>query len=132
MMTDPIADMLTRIRNAGRVQHAQTRCPASKLKLAIVKVLAEEGFVSGVSQIGDDNKKPEMVIDMRYDASGQTMIASIQRVSKPGRRTYLRSSEVEPVKSGLGMTILSTSKGVMCDRDARAQNIGGEVLCEVW
>lgn len=131
MMTDPIADLITRIRNAGRVQHAQTRCPSSNLKLAVATVLTSEGFLAGVSTEEKD-KKIDLVIDLRYDDSGRSMIDSIQRVSKPGRRVYVGASEVSTVRSGLGMSILSTSKGVMCDRDARAENVGGEVLCEVW
>lgn len=131
MMTDPIADLITRIRNAGSVQHAQTRCPSSKLKLAVASVLTSEGFLAGVTTEEKD-KKIDLVIDLRYDDSGRSLIDSIQRVSKPGRRVYVGASEVSAVRNGLGMSILSTSKGVMCDRDARAQKVGGEVLCEVW
>ena len=131
MMTDPIADLITRIRNAGRVQHAQTRCPSSNLKLAVATVLTSEGFLAGVSTEEKD-KKIDLVIDLRYEDSGRSMIDSIQRVSKPGRRVYVGASEVSSVRSGLGMSILSTSKGVMCDRDARSEKVGGEVLCEVW
>tara|TARA_B100002052_G_scaffold229346_1_gene211941 strand:+ start:194 stop:589 length:396 start_codon:yes stop_codon:yes gene_type:complete len=131
MMTDPLGDMLTRIRNASNVQHAQTRCPSSKLKVAVAQVLLSEGFIAGVS-VEDNEKKAELVMDLRYDVSGKSMIDSIQRVSKPGRRVYVGASEVQSVRNGLGMSILSTSKGVLCDRDARAQNVGGEVICEVW
>jgi small subunit ribosomal protein S8 len=131
MMTDPIADMLTRIRNAGQVQHKQTSCPASKLKLAVAKVLTAEGFISGYTTEGETTK-PTLVLDLRYNDEGRTMIDSISRVSKPGRRVYVGVNDVPKVRSGLGMAILSTSKGVMCDRDARAHNVGGEVLCEVW
>lgn len=131
MMTDPLGDMLTRIRNASRVLHAQTRCPSSKLKVAVAEVLLKEGFISGLS-VEENDKKAELVMDLRYDGAGHSMIDSIQRVSKPGRRIYVGASEVESVRNGLGMSILSTSKGVMCDRDARAQNVGGEVICEVW
>ena len=131
MMTDPMGDMLTRIRNASRVQHSETRCSSSKLKLAVAEVLSKEGFLSGVS-VEDIDKKPELVMNLRYDGSGRSMIDSIQRVSKPGRRVYVGAAEVATVRNGLGMSILSTSKGVMCDRDARAQKVGGEVICEVW
>ena len=131
MMTDPMSDMLTRIRNASRVQHSETRCSSSKLKLAVAEVLTKEGFLAGVS-VEDKDKKLELVMNLRYDGSGRSMIESIQRVSKPGRRVYVGAGEVATVRNGLGMSILSTSKGVMCDRDARAQKVGGEVICEVW
>ncbi len=131
MMTDPIGDMLTRIRNAGRVKHVQTVCPASKLKLAIAQVLSAEGFIEGVAS-SEEAEKPTLVLRLRYNAAGEAMIDSIQRVSKPGRRVYVGAGEVPKVRNGLGMAILSTSKGVMCDRDARTQNVGGEVICEVW
>jgi small subunit ribosomal protein S8 len=131
MMTDPIGDMLTRIRNAGRVNHAEVRCPASRLKAAVAKVLSEEGFISGF-RTEENGSKPVLVIDLRYSKDGDAMIDSVQRVSRPGRRVYLGASEIREVRGGLGMTILSTSHGVMCDRDARTQKVGGEVLCEVW
>jgi small subunit ribosomal protein S8 len=131
MMTDPIGDMLTRIRNAGRVRHAEVRCPSSKLKIAVAKVLSEEGFV-GPFRTEDADKKPILVIDLRYSSNGDAMIGNIQRVSRPGRRVYLGASDVREVRSGLGMTILSTSNGVICDRDARSKKVGGEVICEVW
>jgi len=131
MMTDPIGDMLTRIRNAGRVRHAEVRCPSSKLKIAVAKVLSEEGFI-GPFRTEDADKKPVLVIDLRYSSNGDAMIDNIQRVSRPGRRVYLGASDVREVRSGLGMTILSTSNGVICDRDARSKKVGGEVICEVW
>ncbi|HIL80142.1 MAG TPA: 30S ribosomal protein S8 [Myxococcales bacterium] len=131
MMTDPIGDMLTRIRNAGRVNHAEVRCSSSQLKVAVAKVLSEEGFVAGF-RIEDSENKPILVVDLRYSKSGDAMIDSVQRVSRPGRRVYLGASDLKEVRGGLGMTILSTSHGVMCDRDARKQKVGGEVLCEVW
>ncbi len=131
MMTDPVGDMLTRIRNAARVRHAETRCPASKLKLAVAEVLASEGFIQSV-RVADDSEKPELVLELRYADSGDTIIDGLKRVSKPGRRVYVGAKEVARVRNGLGMSIISTSKGVLCDRDARAQKVGGEVLCEVW
>ena len=131
MMTDPVGDMLTRIRNAGSVRHAETRCPASKLKLAVANVLSAEGFIGGVGT-DDASSKPTLVLQLRYNDEGRTLIDGIRRVSKPGRRVYVGASEVPSVRSGLGMAILSTSKGVMCDRDARAQNVSSEVICEVW
>ena len=131
MMTDPVGDMLARIRNAGGARHAQVSCPASKLKLAVAQVLSDEGFVGSVSNDGDD-KKPTMTIDLRYQDDGKLMIEGMRRVSKPGRRIYVGAGEVKQVRAGLGMAILSTSKGVICARDARAQQVGGEVICEVW
>jgi small subunit ribosomal protein S8 len=130
MMTDPIADMLTRIRNAGRVGHAETRCPASKLKTSLARVLTEEGFISGIRS--EETPFPTLVLELRYADEGRPMIDGIKRVSCPSRRVYLGGSEIPRVRNGLGMLVLSTSKGVMCDRDARAAKVGGEVLCEVW
>lgn len=131
MMTDPVGDMLARIRNAGGARHAQVSCPASKLKLAVAQVLSDEGFVGAVSNDGDE-KKPTMTIDLRYQDDGKLMIEGMRRVSKPGRRIYVGAGDVKQVRAGLGMAILSTSKGVICDRDARDQKVGGEVICEVW
>ena len=131
MMTDPVGDMLARIRNAGGARHAQMSCPASKLKLAVAKVLSSEGFVGEVS-VDADEKKPTLTIDLRYQDDGRLMIEGMRRVSKPGRRIYVGADDVKQVRAGLGMSILSTSKGVLCDRDARAEKVGGEVICEVW
>ena len=130
MMTDPIADMLTRIRNAGSVGHSETRCPFSKLKISIAKVLAAEGFISDVRS--EQGRFETLILELRYADEGRHMIDGIKRVSSPGRRVYVGGSEIPRVRNGLGMLVLSTSKGVMCDRDARAANIGGEVICEVW
>ncbi len=132
MMTDPIGDMLTRIRNAGSVKHAATSCPSSKLKLSIAKVLSDEGFISDYSAEPGDNNKTTLHLTLRYTDSGDHMIDEIHRVSKPGCRVYVGSNEIPKVRNGLGMAVLSTSKGVMCDRDAREQKVGGEILCEVW
>ncbi|MBW2273309.1 MAG: 30S ribosomal protein S8 [Deltaproteobacteria bacterium] len=131
MMTDPIGDMLTRIRNAGGARHTVTRCPSSKLKEAVAQVLSEEGFIGDVSIEGDEGRK-NLVLGIRYRDDGSTMIDSLQRVSKPGRRVYVGAKEVPRVRNGLGMVVLSTSKGVMCDRSAREASVGGEVICEVW
>jgi small subunit ribosomal protein S8 len=131
MMTDPVGDMLARIRNAGGARHAQTTCPASKLKQAVAQVLSTEGFIGDVSNDGDP-KKPTLTIDLRYQDNGKLMIEGMRRVSKPGRRIYVAADEVKQVRAGLGMSVLSTSKGVLCDRDARAAKVGGEVICEVW
>ncbi len=131
MMTDPIGDMLARIRNAGGARHAQMSCPASKLKLAVAEVLSAEGFVGAVAIDGDE-KKPTLTVELRYQEDGRQMIEGMRRVSKPGRRMYLGAGEVKQVRAGLGMAVLTTSKGVLCDRDARAAKVGGEVICEVW
>ena len=131
MMTDPVSDMLTRIRNAGQARHKETRCPASQLKLAVAQVLRAEGFLGDVEE-DDSGTHKQLVLGIRYSENGSEMIDSIQRVSKPGRRVYVGASEVPRVRNGLGTAVLSTSKGVMCDRDAREAGVGGEVLCEVW
>ena len=131
MMTDPIADMLTRIRNAGRAGHTQIACPASKLKAAVAKVLSKEGFVGQVRLEGE-GARTRLLIDLRYRDEGTLMIDGIRRVSKPSCRVFVGASEIPKVRNGLGIAVLSTSRGVMCDRDARAANVGGELLCEVW
>ena len=131
MMTDPLGDMLARIRNAGGARHAQMSCPSSKLKLAVAQVLSAEGFVGAVSTDGDD-KKLTLTVELRYQDDGRQMIEGMRRVSKPGRRIYLGAGDVKQVRAGLGMAVLTTSQGVLCDRDARVAKVGGEVLCEVW
>jgi small subunit ribosomal protein S8 len=131
MMTDPIADMLTRIRNAGRARHAFATCPTSKLKMAVAKVMSDEGFIGEVTQDASGTH-PAIKIGIRYADDGRWMIDGIRRISRPGRRVYVGAGEVPMVRNGLGMMVLSTSRGVMCDRDARSAHIGGEVLCEVW
>lgn len=131
MMTDPLGDMLTRIRNAGRAKHHETHCAASKLKLAVARVLSQEGFVGEVStQAGESHDV--MKIGIRYRDDGRVMVDGIRRISSPGRRVYVGAKEIPLVRKGLGMAILSTPKGVLCDRDAREAKVGGEVLCEVW
>jgi len=131
MTTDPLSDLLTRIRNAGMARHAQTRCPASKLKKAVAQVMKDEGFLVDVEE-DRSGKHPELVITIRYGENGKPITDGIRRVSTPGRRVYVDSKDVQSVRNGLGISILSTSRGVLCDRDARAQRVGGEVLCEVW
>jgi small subunit ribosomal protein S8 len=131
MLTDPIADMLTRIRNAGHARHARTTCPASKQKLAIAKVLAEGGFVGEV-RLEEREGRNVLVVDLRYDDDGRPLIAGIRRISKPGRRVYVGSGEIPRVRSGLGLAVVSTSRGILSDRAAREAKLGGELLCEVW
>jgi len=130
-MTDPIADMLTRIRNAITARKAKVIMPASKMKARIAEVLREEGFV-GVISSEEDGKQGLLSIELRYDNNNHNAIQGIRRVSKPGQRTYARHTGLPKVRSGLGIAILTTSKGVMTEREARKQGLGGELLCEVW
>ncbi|MDQ7994180.1 MAG: 30S ribosomal protein S8 [Propionicimonas sp.] len=132
-MTDPIADMLTRLRNANVAMHDEVLMPASKQKEALAGVLVKEGYIVGFS-IDENTKGPGKVlkIDMKYSAERRRVISGIRRVSKPGLRVYRKHNEVERVLGGLGIAVLSTSKGLMTDREARRQRVGGEVLCHVW
>jgi small subunit ribosomal protein S8 len=131
MMTDPIADMLTRIRNAGEARHVEATCPSSKLKLAIARVLEQEGFLGSV-RVEARAGHPVLVMQIRYDETGTALIDGIRRVSKPGRRVYAARGELPKVRSGLGVAVLSTSRGVLSDRAAREARVGGEIVCEVW
>jgi small subunit ribosomal protein S8 len=131
MMTDPIADMLTRIRNAGVAQHTEASCPSSKMKLAIANVLKEAGFLGDV-RVETRDGHPLLVMGIRYYSSGKALIGGIRRVSKPGRRVYVSSDEVPKVRNGLGVALISTSKGILSDQAAREASVGGEIVCEVW
>jgi len=131
MMTDPIADMLTRIRNAGLARHDRTELPASRLKEAVAKILKSEGFIADVRPSeGEGDKK--LTIVLKYGRDRQSAIDGVRRVSRPGRRVYVRHDRIPRVFSGLGISILSTSRGLMSDREARRQKLGGELMCEVW
>ena len=130
-MTDPIADMLTRIRNAITARKAKVIMPASKMKARIAEVLKHEGFVGAISS-EEDGKQGLLSIELRYDNNNHNAIQGIRRVSKPGQRSYARHDNLPKVRSGLGIAILTTSKGVMTEREARKQGLGGELLCEVW
>ncbi len=130
-MTDPIADMLTRIRNAGMAQHPKLDMPSSNVKVAIAEVLKELGYIKNFKMISDD-LQGVLRVYMKYDEQNVAVIHEITRVSKPGRRVYVGNDEIPRVKNGLGAAILSTSKGVMDDVAARDANIGGEVLCTIW
>jgi small subunit ribosomal protein S8 len=130
-MTDPIADMLTRIRNAITARKAKVIMPSSKMKQHIAAVLKSEGFVNGVSS-EEDGKQGLLTIELRYDNNNHNAIQGIRRVSKPGQRMYSRTDQLPRVRSGLGIAILTTSRGIMTEREARKQNVGGELLCEVW
>ncbi len=131
-MTDPIADLLTRIRNAQRAGHSTVLIPRSKLKLEIVKILKDEGFVEGY--IDDDSKNHQGIIKvfLRYEGGQQGVIRGLTRISKPGRRVYVGKDGIPRVRDGLGIAILTTPRGVLTDNQARRAGVGGEVLCHVW
>lgn len=129
MYTDPISDFLTRIRNAQAAHHETVTVPGSKLKLALAKVLEQEGFISGVSE---KTEGPKKILELRLKYLGKTpFIRSLTRVSTPGRRVYKKATELKSVLSGQGISVLSTSAGLMSNRDARKRKLGGEVLCEI-
>ena len=130
MMTDPIADMLTRIRNAVRVEHPTVDIPLSKVKRGVADVLKREGYIWDWEEV-EEQPVSALRLVLKYP-DGESVIQKIQRVSKPGRRIYNRSRDLRPVLNGLGISIISTSSGVLSDREARSQNIGGEVLCQIW
>lgn len=133
MMTDPIADMLTRIRNAVRVELPAVEMPLSKVKRGVAEVLKREGYIWDFHEEGDGDKpQKQLYIDLKYGPNGERVIRHIKRVSKPGRRVYSRSSDLKPVLNGLGISIISTRRGVISDREARQKKLGGEVLCELW
>ncbi len=131
MLTDPIADMLTRIRNAGQARHRDVTCASSRVRLAVARVLAEEGFL-GTVKVEAREGRPALVMGVRYDENGKPVIDGIRRVSRPGRRVYVGCGEIRKVRNGLGVAVVSTSRGVLSDRAAREAGVGGEVLCEVW
>jgi small subunit ribosomal protein S8 len=131
-MSDPIADMLTRIRNAGRAKFPSVDIPASNQKVAMAKVMKEEGYIRNYKFVKDD-KQGILRVFLKYDAKNNThAIYRIERVSKPSRRVYVQSKDIRPYLNGMGVALLSTSKGIMTDRQARKDNIGGEVLCQMW
>ncbi len=131
MMTDPIADMLTRIRNAALARHDRTEMPYSRLKEHVARVLKNEGFVDDVRVSEGDGHK-QLTVVLRYGRDRQSALDGVRRVSTPGRRVYVRHDRIPRVLSGMGVSILSTSRGVMTDKDARKQRVGGELICEVW
>jgi len=131
VMTDPIADMLTRIRNANVVKHEKLELPASKIKQEIADILKREGFVKSYELI-EDNKQGILRIFLKYGVNEERVITGIKRISKPGLRVYAKATEVPRVLNGLGIAIVSTSKGVLSDKEARNQSVGGEVLAYVW
>ena len=131
-MTDPIADMLTRIRNGLQAGHETVDVPASKVKVEIARILKQEGFINGYSVAGETAKEKTITIELKYGPDNQKVITGLKRISKPGLRVYAKGDNVPRVLNGLGVAIISTSKGLMSDRDARKANLGGEVVAYVW
>ena len=130
-MTDPIADLLTQIRNALLAKHDRLDVPVSKLKLEICKILKEEGYIKNFRVI-EGSPVGSLRIFLRYSAEGEPAISHVERVSKPGRRIYKASKDIKPVRNGLGLGIVSTSQGLLSDAQARQRKVGGELLCELW
>ena len=132
MLTDPIADMLTRIRNANTGHKESVDVPASKFKEQIAKILEAEGYVKSVERVKLESGFDAIRIGLKYGVKRELVIKSIKRISRPGRRAYVSSENLPKIRAGLGIAIVSTSKGLMVDRDARKAGVGGEVVCEVW
>lgn len=133
MMTDPIADLLTRIRNAIHVERPFVDMPSSKMKVHVVEVLEREGYVWDHEIVEDENSPSAILrVNLKYGPNGEHVIRHIERVSKPGRRVYVGVSDMKEVRDGLGISVLSTSQGVLSNREARKKGVGGELLCQVW
>jgi small subunit ribosomal protein S8 len=133
VMTDPIADMITRIRNAVHARHPRVDIPASRFKAEIARILESEGYVSAVKTVdAEETGRPMIRITLKYGPRGENVISGLERVSRPGRRVYLGSSDVPKVMGGLGTSILTTPRGVMSGREAQRAGVGGEVLCNIW
>ena len=130
-MSDPIADMLTRIRNAGKARHKSVDIPGSKLRTEIARVMRNEGFIRNYKFL-NDNKQGVLRIYLKYTPDQESVILGLQRVSRPSRRVYVKGKDVKPLLNGMGLRIISTSKGIMTDKQARQANVGGEVLCNIW
>ena len=130
-MTDPLSDMLARIRNAGQARHPSLVVPSSRLKLAVARVMADAGYLAGVT-VEAQGGRPVLNIQLRFGGDGKSVIDGMRRVSKPSRRVYVDADAIPRVRSGLGTAVLSTNKGVISDAAAREQRVGGELLCEVW
>jgi small subunit ribosomal protein S8 len=132
-MTDPIADMLTRIRNASRARHQRVSVPWSRLKESIIKILIEEGYLKDQKKVkAAVGGGEELVIQLKFDRENRPIIAGLKRVSTPGRRVYVSSKAMAPVRKGLGVHVLSTPKGILVDREAQKAKVGGELICSVW
>jgi len=132
VMTDPISDMLTRMRNALMSRHARTEMPSSKIKVEIAKILKEEGYIDNFKVLDDHETHRKLVVDLRYGPQGENVVTGLERVSRPGCRVYAGKDELPKVLGGIGLSIVSTSKGVMSGDDARQKRLGGEVLCKIW
>lgn len=128
---DTVSEFLTRVRNAGTAKHEKVDLPASKLRAGLAEILAQNGFIRSF-KVAKDSKQGVMRVYLKYAEDGGHAITAIQRVSRPGRRVYVKSNEIPPVRSGLGLTILSTSQGMMSGNDAQKKNLGGELICKVW
>ena len=131
VVTDTIADMLTRIRNANGMRYGEVSVPASNLKVSLAKILKEEGFIEDYKVV-DDNVQGTIEITLKYGKNKERVITGLKRISKPGLRVYAKSTEIPKVLNGLGIAVISTSHGVMTDKEARKQQLGGEVLCYIW
>ena len=131
VVTDTIADMLTRMRNANSMGYADVTVPASKLKVELARILKEEGFIKDYKVVGEDAQK-NILLTLKYGNKKEKVITGLKRISKPGLRVYVRSDEVPKVLNGLGIAVISTSKGIMTDKQARKENLGGEVLAYIW
>lgn len=130
-VTDPLADMLTRIRNASMVKHSKVDVPASKMKISVAKILKSEGYIKNYKLL-KDRINGILRIYLKYDGYNEGVIIGLKRMSKPGRRLYVKKEDIPPVLNGMGIAVLSTSKGVLADREARKLNVGGELLCSIW
>ena len=131
MITDPIADMLTRIRNANQMRYKEVEVPASKIKIEIARILKEEGFIADY-KIVENERQNILVLSLKYGDNKERVITGLKRISKPGLRVYVKAEDVPRVLNGLGIAIISTSKGLMKDKDAREQSLGGEVMAYIW
>lgn len=131
VMTDPIADLLTRVRNANAARHNVVEVPSSTVKKAVANILVEEGYVKGIEEY-NDGVVPMMRISLKYGVNNEKVITGLKRISKPGLRVYCKAQEVPKVLNGLGVAVISTSQGVLADREARKLGLGGEVICYIW
>ena len=132
MQTDPIADFLTRVRNASAAKHQRVDVPVSKLKTEIARILKEEGYISTYKMVEENKARKTLRIFLKYTPDRRSVISGLKRISRPGQRNYSAAQDIRPVVGGLGITILTTPKGLMTGRAARKANVGGEILCEVW
>ncbi|ERJ83079.1 ribosomal protein S8 [Peptostreptococcaceae bacterium oral taxon 113 str. W5053] len=131
MMTDPIADMLTRIRNGNSAKHKTVEIPASRMKKELAQILLDEGYIKGYN-VTEDGKQGIITVELKYGPNNEKVISGIKRISKPGLRIYVKGNEIPRVLGGLGIAIISTSKGIVADKEARKLGVGGEVICYVW